>query len=101
MGQQALTTSEQTGEAPRLGGANLRTLAAHKIKQFREVNALTATELAAQLGVSQPTVCYWESGAKVPRTTMQGVLHQRGICSPTDWHVPAPVANDDGSESAD
>lgn len=98
MAHQALTTSEPTKGARESAPAQTRSLAAYRIKRFREVNKLSAAELAAQLGVSQPTVFYWETGQKVPRTAMQGKLHERRICSPMDWHLPAPA--DDGQQSA-
>lgn len=97
MGQQALTDSLNDDG----GAGSLLSLAAFKIRQFRKKNRLTGTALAERLGVSQPAVYFWETGRKIPRTEMQGRLHQHGICSPNDWHEPAPVANDDGPESAD
>lgn len=96
MGQQALTESLSTEPF----GEGATSLAAFKIKRFREEHRLTRTALAERLGVSQPAVLYWETGRKTPRTEMQGRLHAHGICSPNDWHEPAPVANDDGAESA-
>lgn len=102
MAQQALTNSCERGAVPVNPGAARLTLAAFKIKRFREERRLTQAQLADDLGVSQPAVIYWETGQKRPRTAMQGKLHDRGICSPNDWHEPAPLPadNDDGCESA-
>lgn len=103
MAQQALTKSCDRASAPVDSGEAVLSLAAFKIKRFRKKRGLTATQLAGELGVSQPAVIYWEKGQKCPRPAMQRKLQERGICSPNDWHKPAPVdvANDDGGESAD
>lgn len=37
-----------------------------KIKELREKNQIGQKVLAAEIGVSQPTVCAWENGAKTP-----------------------------------
>lgn len=103
MGQQALTKSCERATASGDPGEVWLSLAAFKIKRFRKKRGLTATQLAGELGVSQPAVIYWEKGQKCPRPAMQRKLHERGICAPNDWHKPAPadVANDDGGESAE
>ncbi len=103
MGQQALTKSCERASTPTGSGVGVLSLAAFKIKRFRKECRLTATQLAEQLGVTQPAVIYWEKGQKCPKPAMQRKLHERGICEPNDWHEPAPadVANDDGGESAE
>lgn len=100
MGQSAMSGSCIASNEAKVDAGEALSLAAHKIKRFREENRLSAAQLADELGVSQPAVFYWETGQKKPRMAMQAALHRRGICEPNDWHQPAPAANDDGSESA-
>lgn len=38
----------------------------NRIKELREKRGLPQKALAADLGVSQPTICDWESGRKIP-----------------------------------
>lgn len=97
MSQQATSQIERQGEQGKGNARRVLTLAAVKIRQHRDDNNLTAADLAAQLGVTQPAVIYWETGQKKPRNAMQGKLKALGICSADDWHEPAPPANDAGA----
>lgn len=67
-----------------------RSMAAYKIRRYRQRHNLTATALAEQLGVSDVAVLYWESGHRRANLKLQGLLHAEGICSANDWHAPAP-----------
>lgn len=76
-----------------------RSLAAFKLEQYRRAATprMTKAALAAELGVSAVAVIFWENGRSVPRHDMQGKLHERGICSPNEWHLPAPAEDDQQS----
>lgn len=78
-----------------------RSLAAYKLEQYRQGNGLiTKAALADRLGVTAVAVLFWESGARVPRHDMQGKMQQLGICSPNEWHLPAPEADGDEQSAA-
>lgn len=83
MPSQQLTNAIET--AP-----TLPSLAAFKLRRYRIARNLTAMALAKELGVSDVAVLYWENGNRVPRHQLQGRLHAEGICSPNEWHEPAP-----------
>lgn len=72
--------------------SGFRSLAAFKLEQYRNAATprMTKAALAAELGVSAVAVIFWENGRSVPRHDMQGKLHELGICSPNEWHEPAP-----------
>lgn len=80
-----------------------RTLGAAKVRAYRRAQGLFAHQLGEQLGVSGQSVRFWERGIKLPRPKMQGELHDRGICEPNDWHLPAPadLAQDMAEEPAE
>ena len=52
-------------------------MVAERIKQLREQNALTQTDLAKQLGITRSSVNAWEMGISVPST--QYVVELAGI----------------------
>jgi DNA-binding XRE family transcriptional regulator len=77
-----------------------RSLAAYKLEQYRTGRALTKAALARELGVSEVAVFFWERGQRVPRYDMIGKLNELGICSPNEWHEPAPDEDSDRNQSA-
>lgn len=53
----------------------------NKIKQYREKAELSQRELAARLGVSQPSVANWERGITSPKGTNLVALAEILNCS--------------------
>ena len=52
----------------------------HRLKQLRKARGLTQGQMAAQLGVSMPAICAWETGKARPRDArMKGLANALGI----------------------
>lgn len=97
---QHATINATDSEPPESGQPSL---AAVKIKAFRQREGLTATRLGKLLGVSQAAVLFWEHGRRIPRPDTQRQLQAMDICSPNDWYDPAPdsSSNDNPGEGAE
>ena len=54
------------------------------IQAHREQLGITQTELARKIGVSQPAVAYWESGARTPNVYILKKMAEIFGCSVDD-----------------
>ena len=52
-----------------------------RIASIRTLRGLRQTDLAKRVGVSSQTICNWETGARVPRADLLGMLCDVLDCS--------------------
>lgn len=63
-----------------------------KLRAWRQREGLTATFLAAQLGVSLPSVSQWEKGNRTPKldVMLRVKKYTKGAVCPEDFEKPKP-----------